>query len=40
VAARRSAQQAPSSSPLAGSALSPQTWTKALGALREMTVRQ
>jgi flagellar protein FliO/FliZ len=39
VAARRSARQAQDSSPLAGSVLSPQTWTKAVAALREMTVR-
>jgi len=38
VAARRS-RQAAQSSPLAGSVLSPQTWTKAVAALREMTVR-
>ena len=40
VAARRSRHAASSSAPLAGSALSPQTWTKAVAALREMTVRQ
>jgi flagellar protein FliO/FliZ len=38
VAARRS-RQAAQSSPLAGSVLSPQTWTRAVAALREMTVR-
>jgi flagellar protein FliO/FliZ len=41
VAARRSARgSASSSGPLAGSVLSPQTWTKAITAVREMTVRQ
>jgi len=40
VAARRSARRGPTSSALAGSALSPQTWSKALTAVRELTVRQ
>jgi flagellar protein FliO/FliZ len=39
VAARRSAQGT-TASPLTGSALSPQTWTRALAAVRELTVRQ
>jgi flagellar protein FliO/FliZ len=37
---RVAARQAARSSALAGSALSPQTWTKAVAAVREMTVRR
>jgi flagellar protein FliO/FliZ len=39
VAARRSARRT-AASPFTGSALSPQTWTRAIAAVREMTVRQ
>ena len=36
---RAAARREPATGPLAGSALSPQTWGRALHAVREMTVR-